>query len=279
MPDTYPSEVDLVEAAALALGGETDEATGLTHIGTGTDASDTPSLELMMRRREQRLHAILAVANQGRVVDEGGLNIGAYPFDAMLGTTAVHFAGATGQACSDDASNYVYVDSTGVLQIVTAATGWPTAEAFWPLAMVTCAGGDITAMADVRGRSIHTQPAEIDGLALAEISLNGGVPVVFEVDLPAESGAAGIHSANAPFAYDVIDAWSVSANTSTGGAWWVTNGSDTIISSVSMGTTGTVNRAASIDRTYNSIAAAGTLQVATGGMSGGGRLYVMAVCT
>ena len=41
--------------------------------------NSTPTYEVQYNRRLHRQNAILAVVNQGRVVDEGGLTFGVFP--------------------------------------------------------------------------------------------------------------------------------------------------------------------------------------------------------
>lgn len=148
---TTPAEVWPADAAIEALDGEIDADTGLPYIPKGTGPTSSPTYEIQYNRRQQRENSILAGVRELQVVDEGSLDIGVYAGDYRLGGTPKTFAGATGQAVNDDDTSYVYIDSSNALQIVTDATGWPAdASTFVPLAEVTAASGDITAIVDRR---------------------------------------------------------------------------------------------------------------------------------
>ena len=153
MPVTYPNEAWPADAAVEALDGTTDPRTGLPYVAKGTGPTSVPTYEVQYNRRQARQNSALGGVRELQVVDEGGLSVGAYPGAYRLGGLDRSFDGATGRTVFDNDVSFVYLDSAGVLQIVTDATGWPADKStFVPLAEVTAAGGDITAITDVRGR-------------------------------------------------------------------------------------------------------------------------------
>ena len=278
MTDTYPNEIWPSDVSVEQLDGTTDQRTGLPYIAKGVGPTSTPTYEVQYNRRLQRKNAMLAHANQGRVVDEGGLWIGVYALDATIDGVAVHFAGATDQACTDEVTNYVYVDSTGALQVVTAATGWPSeVGTYVPLAEVTCSGGDITAMLDVRGRGGYAVGVSaLDGRHLGDLGVNGGVSVLLTATLIG-GNTVTVHDANAPFKYRVIDAWSI-ASSADGGTWSVDDGTSAVVDTVTVtGTANAVNRASAIVGSVSEIAADGTLRVVGDGVNADVVVYVLVV--
>jgi hypothetical protein len=91
-------------------------------------------------------------ANDLRVYDEGGLDIGAKPGKFQAGTQEVNYAGSSGNTLADDrASIYVYLTNAGVL-VTNEYSGFPD-MATTPhirLAIVTTSNGDITSIEDCR---------------------------------------------------------------------------------------------------------------------------------
>ncbi len=144
---TYPNEQFPSDATIEALDGMTDTLTGLPYVPKGVNPTSTPSYEVQFNRRLHRQNMILAPWRQGMVTDEGNLMIGVYPIDYTLGGQRKSFAGATNQAVPDDATRYVYLDSSNTLQIQSA---WPTdISSFLPLAEVVTAAG-VTNITDKR---------------------------------------------------------------------------------------------------------------------------------
>ena len=91
-------------------------------------------------------------ANDLRVYDEGGLDIGVKPGKFWAGTQQVNYAGSSGNTLADDKANiYVYLTSAGVL-VTNEYSGFPD-MATTPhirLAIVTTSDGDITSIEDCR---------------------------------------------------------------------------------------------------------------------------------
>jgi len=91
-------------------------------------------------------------ANDLRVYDEGGLDIGVRKGKFWLGTELVSYDGSSGNTLADDkASIYVYLDSAGNL-VTSEYSSFPN-MATTPhirLAVVTTSGGDIDSVSDCR---------------------------------------------------------------------------------------------------------------------------------
>jgi len=92
-----------------------------------------------------------------RAISGTALRIDIGEGSARVGNTLVTYAGGTDISVTDSASNYVEINSSGVIEINT--TGWTVTRS--PLSKVTCAGGAITAIADYRavtfGGQLYTQ--------------------------------------------------------------------------------------------------------------------------
>ena len=153
---TYPDEVYPANGTIEALDGTTDGASGLAYIAKGVGPNSSPTYEVRYNRRLQRQNAILAAVNQGRVVDEGGLDFGVFPVVYYYQDTRKYFAGATGQSVADDATRYVWIDGNNTLQ--TGASFPADEETFLPLAKITTANGDITSLEDERGAVLFRVP-------------------------------------------------------------------------------------------------------------------------
>lgn len=105
---------------------------------------------------------------------------------------------------------------------------------------------------------------------------NGTGVVIFYATLTA-GNTVSIHSADAPFKYRIIDAWSI-AKSADGGTWKLDNGTNDITNAVTVtGSDKTVNRCGTIDDAYYAIAASGTLRVVGDGSLADVDVYVHAI--
>lgn len=153
---TYPNEIWPGDAVIQALDGTTDSATGLPYIPKGTSPSSTPTYEIQYNRRLHRLNQILGTWRQGMVVDEGDLNIGAYPMEYTLGGVRRSFAGYTGRVIPDDTTKLVYLNTTGSMVV---ADSWPSdLTSYLPLAVVTASDGSLS-IQDLRPRAAYHVPS------------------------------------------------------------------------------------------------------------------------
>jgi hypothetical protein len=150
---TYPDfTVYPASGTIAALAGTRDTKTGLHYIPTDTSPSDTPTLEEQFNRDKHRLALLLAVESEGQVFQENysGLTIGVCPLNYVLGGAQKSYAGATGQAVTNNATNYVYLNSSNALTMSTVS--FPAdITTFVPLAIVVAASGVITSVTDARG--------------------------------------------------------------------------------------------------------------------------------
>ena len=139
------SEVYLTDNELLNL--VSDVETGVEFIPTGT-----APYYLHFRKLLHRLLLATKRANDLRVYDEGGLEIGVKGGKFWVGGTLVSFVGSSGNTLADDkAAIYVCLDSTGSL-VTDEYTAFPvmSEQAHVRLAVVETAGGDIVSISDAR---------------------------------------------------------------------------------------------------------------------------------
>lgn len=108
--------------------------------------------------------SIQVVLAPGRVYADGDLSIAILSFNYELDGVRQHYAGALGQAVTDDSWNYIYLDYDGSLNINT--TGFPTTTHI-RLAKVRADNGAIVSISDERvllaagiDKEIHEATAE-----------------------------------------------------------------------------------------------------------------------
>jgi hypothetical protein len=140
MSEAYPSDSELLNLQA-------DSETGVEYIPTGT-----APYYLHFRKLLHRLLLAARRANDLRVYDEGGLDIGVRAGKFWFGTELVTYVGSTGHTLADDqAAIYLYLDADAAL-VTDEYSGFPD-MATMPhirLAIVTTSGGDITSIVDAR---------------------------------------------------------------------------------------------------------------------------------
>jgi len=140
MGEVYPSDNELLNL-------QSDGETGVEYIPTGT-----APYYLHFRKLLYRLLLGTRRANDLRIYDEGGLDIGVKAGKFWLGTALVSYAGSTGNTLADNKANiYLYLDADGTL-VTDEYGGFPdmTTTPHIRLAVVTTSGGDITSIADSR---------------------------------------------------------------------------------------------------------------------------------
>ncbi len=140
MDEVYPLDNELLNL-------QSDSETGVEYIPTGT-----APYYLHFRKLLYRLLLATRRANDLRVYDEGGLNIGVKAGKFWLGTNLVTYVGSTGNTLTDDTDViYLYLDGDGTL-VTDEYDSFPN-MAITPhvrLAVVTTSGGDITTLVDHR---------------------------------------------------------------------------------------------------------------------------------
>ncbi|PKL43528.1 MAG: hypothetical protein CVV39_08540 [Planctomycetes bacterium HGW-Planctomycetes-1] len=140
MAEVYPTDNELLNIV-------NDTETGVEYITTGK-----APYYLEFRKMLYRLILAAKRANDLRVFDEGGLDIGVKSGAFWCGTTLVEYAGSSGNTLADDRDNiYIYLDSAGSL-VLNEYSAFPNMETtpHLRLAIVTTSGGDITSITDVR---------------------------------------------------------------------------------------------------------------------------------
>jgi hypothetical protein len=140
MAEVYPSDNELLNI-------QSDSETGIEYIPTGT-----APYYLHFRKLLYRLILATKRANDLRVYDEGGLDVGVREGKFWLGTELINYAGSSGNTLADDKpSIYVYLNSTGDL-VVDEYSGFPdmVTEPHIRLAIVSTSAGDIDSITDCR---------------------------------------------------------------------------------------------------------------------------------
>jgi hypothetical protein len=140
MAEVYPSDNTLLNM-------QSDNETGVEYIPTGT-----APYYLHFRKLLYRLILATKRANDLRVYDEGGLDIGVKEGKFWLGTELVSYNGSSGNTLADNKQNiYLYLDSSGTL-VTDEYSNFPNmvAEPNIRLAIVTTSGGDINSIIDCR---------------------------------------------------------------------------------------------------------------------------------
>jgi len=154
MAEVYPSDSELVNI-------QSDTETGVEYIPTGT-----APYYIQFRKLLYRLLLASRRANDLRVYDEGGLDIGVKPGKFWLGTQLISYDGSSGNTLADDKQNiYIYLDSSGSL-VTNEYSAFPnmTTTAHVRLAQVTTSGGDIDLITDCRAGHNIVMPYEAGGL-------------------------------------------------------------------------------------------------------------------
>jgi hypothetical protein len=140
MGEVYPSDNDLLNL-------QYDSETGVEYIPTGT-----APYYVHFRKLLYRLLLATRRANDLRVYDEGGLDIGVKAGKFWLGTDSIDYGGSSGNTLADNKANiYVYLNAQGNL-VVDEYSAFPS-MALAPhvrLAMVSTSSGDIASIIDCR---------------------------------------------------------------------------------------------------------------------------------
>ena len=140
MAEVYPSDSELLNI-------QSDTETGVEYIPTGT-----APYYLQFRKLLYRLLLASRQANDLRVYDEGGLDIGVKPGKFWLATQLISYAGSSGNTLADDKQNiYIYLDSSATL-VTNEYSGFPdmVTTPHIRLAQIATSGGDIESMTDCR---------------------------------------------------------------------------------------------------------------------------------
>ena len=154
MAEVYPCDNELLNI-------ESDSDTGIEYIPTGT-----APYYLQFRKLLYRLLLAAKKANEFRVYDEGGLDIGVKAGKFWLGTELIDYPGSTANTLADDKANiYLYLDAQGNL-VTNQYSGFPDMQdtPHIRLAIVTTSDGDINSITDCRGGHNFMIPYESGGI-------------------------------------------------------------------------------------------------------------------
>ncbi len=140
MAEVYPTDNELLNI-------QSDEETGIEYIPTGT-----APYYLHFRKLLFRLLLATRRANDLRVYDEGGLDIGVKAGKFWLGMELVSYEGSSSNTLADDKANiYIYLDDQGNL-VTDEYDDFPdmSTTPHARLAIVATSGGDIDSITDCR---------------------------------------------------------------------------------------------------------------------------------
>jgi hypothetical protein len=154
MAEVYPSDNDLLNI-------QSDSETGVEYIPTGTSP-----YYLQFRKLLYRILLATRRANDLRVYDEGGLDIGVKAGKFWLGTELIEYNGSSGNTLADDKENiYVYLDSDADL-VSNEYSGFPDMKStpHVRVAIVSTSGGDIESITDCRVGHNFVVPYEAGGI-------------------------------------------------------------------------------------------------------------------
>lgn len=217
MAETYPSDNELLNI-------QSDSETGVEYIPTGT-----APYYLEFRKLLYRLLLATRRANDLRVYDEGGLDIGVKSGKFWLGTELVSYEGSSGNTLADDKQNiYIYLDSACSL-VTNEYTSFPD-MATTPhirLAIVSTSEGNIASITDCRmGHNImmpcgaggtkntieaHTSDDTLTAAESGSVHTNFGATGIVTLTLPASAPAGTVFT----FAIQAVQELRVEPGTAT----------------------------------------------------------------
>lgn len=200
MAEVYPSDNELLNL-------QSDSETGVEYIATGT-----APYYVEFRKLLYRLLLAARRANDLRVYDEGGLDIGVKAGKFWLVTSLISYGGSSGNTLADDKANiYIYLDSSASL-VINEYTDFPD-MATTPhirLAIVSTSSGDIDTITDCRGghnvfmpygaggvKKVIEAHTNDDALAIEEsgsVHSNLGATGTVTLTLPASAEAGTVFS-------------------------------------------------------------------------------------
>jgi hypothetical protein len=118
---------------------------------------------------------------------------------------------------------------------------------------------------DAAIESRHIGNNEILGTKIATVESSVVIPVNFSKAVTTGAASVKIFDANAPFKFEVIDVKIQARGASTNGTMKITNGTNDITNAMTCAVNKTMARAGTIDATYSTIVAGGTLEIVCAG--------------
>ena len=209
MAEVYPSDNELLNI-------QSDSETGVEYIATGT-----APYYLEFRKLLYRLSLATRRANDLRVYDESGLDVGVKAGKFWLDTELINYSGSSDNTLADDKANiYIYLNSSASL-VINEYSSFPD-MATTPhirLAMVSTSGGDIDSITDCRAghnallpygaggvkKTIEAHTSD-DTLTTAEsgsVHSNLGATGTVTLTLPASAPAGTVFSFAVQAAYEL----------------------------------------------------------------------------
>jgi hypothetical protein len=158
MSEVYPTDNELLNLV-------NDPETGIEYIPTGT-----APYYLHFRKLLHRLLLATKRANDLRVYDEGGLDVGVKSGKFWSGSTPVNYNGSSGNTLADDKDEiYIYLDASGDL-VTDKYTAFPSIseQTHVRLAVAKTSGGDIESITDSRGHHNVAMPVINSGETIIE---------------------------------------------------------------------------------------------------------------
>lgn len=198
------------------------------------------------------------------------------------GVLSVSTASASGTAISGggvvsvDPSDGIALDGNGVRVALTSVGGLELAGSAGSKTLGVAAD-DATIECDSGTGDVQLKNNGTHAVKLGNNNgVNGSGLVIFSATL-VSGNTVSIHNADAPYKYQIVDAWSV-AKSADGGTWKLDNGTNDITNAVTVtGTDKTRNGVTTIDDAYYTIAASGTLRVVGDGANADAIVYVLAM--
>jgi len=180
-----------------------------------------------------------------------------------------------GGIVSVDPSDGIAIDTNGVAVAFTANDGLEFSTGSAGSRTLQLKPDNLTVEVD-SANGLQLKDTGTDATKFANISANGTGAVIFMAQLT-NGNTITIHNANAPFKYQVIDAWSIALGTK-GGTWQIRAGLNAISDVVTVSTTDqTMNRISKLDDNTFTILLSGTLKIVGDGSLATCMVYVMAI--
>ena len=195
MAEVYPSDNTLLNM-------QSDIDTGVEFITTGQSP-----YYMQFRKLLYRLITATKRANELRVYDEGGLNIGVKSGSFWLKTDLVEYGGSSGNELADNKDDiYIYVDKDGDL-VIDEYDDFPGMDTtvHVRLAIVKTSGGDIESITDCRGGFNFVIPhiSEGDRKFVQEYNSDSGLDAVQSGSVISNKDATGAVTLSLPSDDDV----------------------------------------------------------------------------
>ncbi len=150
MTELYPSDAEL-----NSLSGTSDPGQEVLYIPTGESPYYTSFYKMLYRLLDAARRA-----GDLRVYKDGDLTFGVRAGRLANGDNTIAYAGASAQALTNNATNYIYLAVSGATATLTVnTTGFPNPSAtpHIPLATIVTSAGTYahTAITDYRGRALY----------------------------------------------------------------------------------------------------------------------------